>query len=305
MRKLAIIILTSVIPLYVFGSAGINSGAVLEQMSGARGSGMGEANTASGSGVNGMEYNPGALAEMQGMEILMNYRNGYVEDNYGGILFGMPIGENSGIGVGIKYYTTGDISALNTLLEEETFTGESDLIVTAGYGMKVLEGFSAGIAIKYLNTTIAGEMNLNTIAGDIGVVYEHNFIRGGISLQNLGLRIGNNTGDEGMPLVIRGGISGRLKEINWLPLEIAVDLVNYSNDEGIKVQMGGEYKAFENLAIRGGYMAGYDERTFTAGIGIKIGLLSVDYSYVNGTVLNGSNRVTINYVFGEADSIKK
>ncbi|MER3523184.1 MAG: hypothetical protein C4326_03755 [Ignavibacteria bacterium] len=81
---------------------------------------------------------------------------------------------------------------------------------------------------------------------------------------------------------------------------VAVD-VTHPNDNDERLNLGGELRLFERVAVRGGYRFGYDIERATLGAGIEAPLgdvaLRFDYAYTTYQLLPNVHRISLGMVF--------
>jgi len=74
--------------------------------------------------------------------------------------------------------------------------------------------------------------------------------------------------------------------------------VSKALDTNLHLNMGIEYKPLSELSLRAGYKYGYDEESFTTGIGIAVYDFQIDYAWVpNSDLLNDVHTFGLTYHF--------
>ncbi len=183
--------------------------------------------------------------------------------------------------------------------------GYVDWVTTVGYGRKInvpaLRNFYAGAAVKYIQRHTAPEVEVNAtdaaqfnqlaqtmldslqspvsgFAVDLGSVFSPApNLDVGLALQN----IGSINGDSFTPM-LNVGAAYNFKAVSMLPLiknlTVTGDYRDFFNSAGVSffnhLHLGAEF-GFLNLALRAGINQGY----FTAGAGINLAILHLDYAY--------------------------
>jgi len=101
--------------------------------------------------------------------------------------------------------------------------------------------------------------------------------------QNLGSKLGADP----LPLTFKLGVAARLKH-----LTLALDIAKPQDNE-IYYCLGAEWWLRNALALRAGYKTNQDAgEGITAGIGLKVGKMSLDYAYVPYGELGNTHRIS-------------
>ncbi|MEJ2049937.1 MAG: PorV/PorQ family protein [Calditrichota bacterium] len=146
------------------------------------------------------------------------------------------------------------------------------------YARRFSRNLSAGVTVKYLFEKIYVE-SASGLAADFGLTYRTPFqnVKVGAVLQNLG-KMGKFQNEEtALPVI------GRLGFLYNLPLKtesvtalLAADIVKPSS-ENIRFHLGTEVLVWNQIALRGGYLFGYEARNFALGLGFVRSAIRLDY----------------------------
>lgn len=110
----------------------------------------------------------------------------------------------------------------------------------------------------------------------------------GLAAQNIGSRLGADP----LPLTFKLGAASRLKN-----LTLALDVAKPQDNE-IYYCLGAEWWLKDALALRAGYKTHRDAgEGITAGIGLKMGKVSLDYAYVPYGDLGSTHRISLGIKF--------
>ncbi len=277
------------------GSAGANFLKIPVEPIGAA---LGNSLVASVKGVQGLYWNPGALAFTEGTEVLLSRVN-WISDTR--ISF-LGIAQNLGpgtIGVSVTALTMDQMEITTETQPDGTgsFFNAGSYAVGLSYGLKIIDRFSFGGTAKYIYEYI-WETNGSTFAFDFGSVYITNFhnMRIGMRVANFGgnVTFGGSPIDNKPDVIAQSGISysydPRLERVSKeypLPqlfnVGISIDpwqseghkvtltaAANDQNDNNSQLVFGGEYVWNDMLFLRLGYKSGYDEQNISAGVGAKV-----------------------------------
>ena len=243
-----------------------------------RSSAMGEAGVSAGDQRAASYYNPALLelGEQRGLSFahhtwIMDTKVNYLELHIPGkINFGLNI-----LSTGVD-----DIEVRSTPSPEPVgYVDSEDLAAGMILSYSVNKSLSFGVNIKYIHEHLYYE-STNGFAVDMGTLYKYSDrLNFGASVSNLGEMDEMLNEKPALPMTGRIGLSYLLpfSENNSLLLAGGV---NYIRDEEMRGNIGIEWKPVEIIAVRGGYLLNYDERSFTAGFGLKWKNLGLDFAYV-------------------------
>ncbi|MGE5578344.1 MAG: hypothetical protein ACM3TT_14260, partial [Syntrophothermus sp.] len=153
--------------------------------------------------------------------------------------------------------------------------------------------FSVGTTIKHvaISSGVSDVASPSWFDGDLGILsrpFEQLSV--GFIAKNL---LSTKTGDERLVSSYRGGIAyyGIKDVVLAADLSVEEDPANHDK-KLIKYHLGGEYRIFDLVTLRGGY----DYKYLTAGLGLSKGRFSFDYAYQDHEA-NGTHRVAADYRF--------
>ena len=113
------------------------------------------------------------------------------------------------------------------------------------------------------------------------------------------------TGQYGLPVTFRAGLSTVINRHSNMPLLVAVDLTEPA-DNYRSMNVGGEWAFYDTVFLRAGYAAIFEpdsEKGLTAGAGLKFDIPSfnipvlIDYSYEDFGILNNAQRFSLSIAF--------
>lgn len=282
---------------------------------GARGVGMGSAQTASAEGPSALYWNPAAVTSMTtsgaefsttGWLVGTTFQNAAVVYNAGSM-------GHLGLSVTALNYGSDEV----TTIDRPEGTGEQwsglDLAVGVSYARPLTNRFSVGGSVKFVQQRIWNETD-NGVALDLGVNYLTSFrgLRIGATMTNFGtdLRLqgrdlrqaidvdpnnnGNNPRNPGyletdawaLPLTFRVGVSMDAYRQNEHRILVSADALA-PGDNAQAASFGAEYGFRDLFYLRGGYRQAFasqvEDQGWAAGFGVRYGFserLAVRADYV-------------------------
>lgn len=287
---------------------------------------MGDAFTAIADDPSALYWNPGGLGFQDDIAVHFTYTNWILDTKHNFLGVVLPMHGVGTVGLSIISFSSGDIE--ETTIYKPHGTGRvfntSDLSLGLSFSRQLTDRYSVGITAKYLSEKLALE-SASSVALDIGSVfivsYKYN-VRMGIVLANFG----GNMKMDGLDLETsvttdnNKQVEARLKTYSWpLPLSfrvgLATDVISTDfhrltlaadvydpRDFKARENLGFEYAIKSMFFIRGGYKIGYDEDSFSAGVGFNysvkgVGKLLFDYSFSDMGRLDNITRFTIGLSF--------
>ncbi|MFZ0391282.1 MAG: PorV/PorQ family protein [Calditrichia bacterium] len=279
-RKCAFILFIFTISGYAAG-AGETGLSFLEVGVDARGVGMGEAHTAAANGAAALFWNPAGQLGADPSNALFNH-NEWLEGIRGESAALSLRSGRAAWGFQVRSFNIGEIEVRDipsSLPLEET----SAHYLSAGlsYARRFGDRLDVGITGKYLFEKIYVE-SASGLALDVGAIYQlpawH--LKIGAALTNAG-SMGKLKNDETvLPTTIRAGLYYQL------PLNspdytaaLAADAVKpFKKDGGVHI--GGEFTFLNHIALRGGWLIGYENRSFSGGLGVFRSSIRFDYALI-------------------------
>ncbi len=286
----------------------------------ARASALGDAvNSLSGfSGA--LAHNPASMADMQTMLSSSFSMNKWIADiDYlaASLIVAPYEGDYGTVGFSLQSVDYGDLEG--TVVDRNNPNGYSEtgnfsptaLAIGVGYATMISEQFAVGAQIKYVAQEL-GESTFMTAAGDIsteknkesalafdfGTIYKTGIksIAFGMSVTNYSEEVKFEEEGFQLPLLFTIGISANVFDFFKMPSFDQDLLVSFdwthprSHPEQIKI--GAEYKVLDVLSLRGGYIGGNDENSFSFGVGVSYFGVGFDYALTPFGVFDNVHRFT-------------
>jgi tetratricopeptide (TPR) repeat protein len=277
--------------------------AMLDIDTGARPSAMGSAFTGIAEGVSSVYWNPAGLSGLNMLELDLAAMI-FLDTSFQYAAGALPIGYGT-LAAEIRYmdfggYELRDIYGAKTdgSIKAYNFCG------SLGYGFRIADFLSAGAVVKVSGMSIDSESS-SGILFDAGLLYSPlDSLSAGINFQNFDPSSGTV-----MPAAIRFGIGAKVLESDFNRVMMAVDY-KYSDYYDPSFSAGFEYTMAKMFSFRLGYKYRAQNDTtgglsgVTAGLGIAIDRLVIDYAFIPGGEL-GSTHLAEVKIFTESREQKE
>ncbi len=283
-------------PLLQAGGPGSSSVLTLMEPFSAATAAMGEATAALYGAPYYINSNPASLYGISAPRISLMYRRGIDLDDYAALSLGWQK-DKFGLGLGIQYYSTGDIDMYNLAGQKLTSIGSRDIIVNVAGSAEVMNIVS-GINIKAVTSEIFGEKG-TAFAADAGLQYRKlNYVTLALAARNMsgGIKYLNQT--EELPLNVAAGLA-----LTPLPsVTASLEIPHYVNEDETFLLAGAQFLYNGIFALRGGYRhnltePGAQDISISFGGGIYWRNLSLDYAMGLAEDISSPHNLSFNYSF--------
>ncbi|GIX08226.1 MAG: hypothetical protein KatS3mg115_2629 [Candidatus Poribacteria bacterium] len=261
---------------------------------------MGEAGVALVEDAYAPFWNPAGLAHVERAQIAL-FNNAWLLDlrQNGGALV-RPLGASAGISAHLTYLDYGELVRRDESGAETGLFRPYDLTAGLGLGFRVSDRLAVGLVGKYLRQQIdtakadafAVDLGLRADLPDRGLAF-------GAALQHLGSALRFDGKSYSLASALRVGVGYRAWEDRAAG---ALDLLFPFGDDP-QLSVGLSYLLGGRLSLRAGYrytIGGNDLGAvsgITAGFGLLLETLVVDYAFVSYGELGPTNRVSLGLVF--------
>jgi hypothetical protein len=301
---LFIVLLAAAIP--VFATSAGTTGFELFRTDGyARNSALGGSQIAVGGDLQSLFVNPAGLGDLTQPKAGAGYFKHVLDINSGNLSYARPVKSLGVLAAGVTYLDYGSFDRASEFGEKQGSFGASDVLVTLSGARQIRPNISGGISLKFLNSNI-DSYNASALAADLGILY-HTGYEGwdvGAGVFNLGFATSAYlTKRDKLPTSYRLGFSVPLQH---LPVRFSFS-GDYMEKEGIRAAGGLELSFSQYLQGRLGYNTiGIDQRVglsrdnlagFSAGLGIHIKSISVDYALTSQGEVGYLHRFSIGTSF--------
>ncbi|HAP34864.1 MAG TPA: DUF3308 domain-containing protein [Bacteroidetes bacterium] len=291
---------------------------------------MGEAFTSVEGSSTALFFNPAGLARMQSsFEGTVGSTQWIADINhvFASAAIATPGNEYGVFGFTLQSVDYGEITrtirvtnSAEQYMDVGTFSPVA-LSLGIGYARSLSDRFSVGGRVAFnmqdlgdgissvdgFNNPLADNNRAEVLSFDFGMYYKTGLksLNFAMSVRNFSKEIKFQREGFQLPLTFRIGVSANVADFIFDEQDanqilLTVDAVN-SRDYPETINMGGEYVFMKILAIRAGYMFGYDEKGFSAGIGVHQAIegidLGVDYAYSPFGIFGTVNRFAIQFYF--------
>lgn len=285
---------------------------------GARGSALGHAYTATASGADALYWNPAGAARIEDSRnqgsIFFSHNRWLADIDYNAFGLVIPITSSGVIGLSLAQVDYGRMERRTIELPEgtgETF-GAADLVVGLTYAQPLTDLFYIGGSMKYVRQSIY-DMSASTMAVDIGFVLDSNYLNGlklAASISNFGGKMqmdgintriftdidpqnsGSNqnlaarleTGQWDLPLSFKFGLALPVIQTSAAQLDLLTD-AHQTNDNNLNADLGARLRfnvSSLHLDLRTGYKdlaLGSEVTThMTYGAGISVDAMGLRFA---------------------------
>ena len=282
---------------------------------------------------NAIFWNPALLAWLpRNVDVGLNHTKGIADINYNALAAGFRLWGSGVVGFSLlamdygTFYSTVRAANSEGYIETGTFSPTA-IAVGGAYSQQVTDRFSFGIHVKYARQDLGeawvstagsslSDTNLtlgkreyaeNALALDVGAYYDflYNGIRFGATVQNISREIRYE--NEAFPLPFAISFGFMIEPLKFVP---GIDSVHslalifesrHPRDFGERAKFGAEYRFLNLVALRAGYQMNYDERGWTAGLGINYTVgdfpLRVDYAYEPFGILGSRHFISLGVAY--------
>jgi long-subunit fatty acid transport protein len=277
----------------------------------ARALGMGQAMTGVTASIDGLQFNPAAIMQIQDKVVSSTFNSWLVDTHAGGIHMLLPRNEYVTLGLLAHYLNYGEIERTeigpnNEYIGTDDKFAPSNLIVGLTAARYINASIDLGASLKFVYDNIY-ESSATAVMIDAGLVH-HPFnekIKVGVSIRNLGKQLSYYTGEkyvEKLPFTFASGISYKLS-----PAFLAAVDISKPAGQDVLIKVGAEYQVHPMLALRTGYRSNAaDWKTggtwdWASGLSLGSGFswksYQLDYAIASYGDLGFNNQVTLGYKF--------
>lgn len=278
--------------------------AIFNHSVGTRQLGMADAAVGLADDVNAIFYNPAGLAQVRKLELNAMYFNNIVDTKDEAVSIVTPLrrgifGGTASVGIGIRAYQGGDIEVImldsnNNEIKHETLSAENDYMVGIGYSEKIGKNLYLGLALKGIHSTLVEDYTASAVALDAGALY-HTSVEGlsvGLSLLNNGTEMKFIDEGDALPMRTIIGAGYKIRPLSNVGVKVGLDYMKEKNADG-RTSIGAELTLLDMISVRSGYYVDSDLGSITAGIGIKLGSIQIDYGYAMMDELGDLHRASL------------
>jgi hypothetical protein len=293
-------------------SADTRAAILLTLPAGSRALGLGESWDAVADDESALFYNPAQLARVRALAVGGSLQNYVASTTLGAFAVALPLGHGT-VGFGLQVL---DYGSADEIVPAEGSNGQvgmptgstvtaQDMAFTLGYGIAFgsRHELRLGVALKYAREEVASYSG-GAMAGDVGAAFTlPNGWDVSAALQHLGSKLALASVSAPLPLTWRAAVAAPMVRADAFTLRPMAEARQVSGSDVTGV-LGAEgtWRTGTSgtvLSARAGYAfrGSTDARApFTAGAGITLGRLQVDYAYEGFDLIGGAtNRVGVRF----------
>jgi len=272
---------------------------------------MGRAFTAVPGDPEAINYNPGALAFAQGVNVSATYISGLLDGSYGLLAAPVPVGMFV-LTPAYLFFNGGPIDLNLSDGTKARVTAESDKVAYLSAGMRPIPELGVGVTLKRASLRLAEAASASSTHFDIGALYAmKNGLSFGAAYLNSGGDIKFEAQGDPPPRTKRLGASykfdvnpanlfDRGADITYCNVLLAADWSRTDKENGF---YQGGVESNMTLAgdliftIRLGYLAGRSSAGMTYGLGLSGKSWNLDCSFAPSATLDTVSQATAGYKF--------
>lgn len=283
----------------VLATPGDSGGIILEEPVAVRAVGLGEAYTALSEGASGSFWNPAGLSYQNLFILETGMMTGYDAAGLITMGFAKPLKSGGAFALNVLQYSAGDMELITLdpisgqVTNTETVSAQDDMVVQAAYGRRIWK-LDVGIGIKSLQSTLAEEYSAATVCADFGLMLRSKDRKRsiGFAARNIGGALTYISEADAVPMTIGIGLFWRWLGSEKLKIQTLFDIKQNENETHIN--LGNEF-LWRGIALRFGYQTGYDIKSLSMGVGLKLGKLNIDSSYTPTDAFDDVIRFSLSY----------
>lgn len=153
-----------------------------------------------------------------------------------------------------------------------------DLSIAAGAAYQFSGSMAAGLAVKFISSSLGEGLKGSTVAANLSFKYAANGLQAGLSLDNLGAPVKYGETSYSLPMTVKAGAAYTI-----VGLTAAVE-ADYVLSGGFMAGLGLQYAFKDMLFARAGYHLGTSDKVLpshaSVGIGVKFAGVQLDVSYL-------------------------
>lgn len=306
--------------------AGISAFQFLKIGVGARGVAMGEAFVAVVNDASALYWNPAALAQFSGDQVIVAHTEYLVDikHDYCGAVYHLSGQDALGASFSSLHMKDMEVTTETQPFGTGRYFSFGDIAVGLTYGRKMTDQFSFGATVRYVEETL-DVLKMRSVMVDLGTWYWTGLgsARFAVVISNFGADVaptGTATQYGGspvstfqsfsLPTVFRLGFAMEPLDIDDHRVTTSIQL-NHPNDNAEHVRLGVEYGFQNTFFLRAGVkrtigqpLLGEDATseesvTFGAGVLAQVGFSTIgaDYAYANFNRLGSVHRISLTMTF--------
>ncbi len=282
-------------------NAGVES--IFSYGASARAMGMGGAFVAIADDASAVYYNPAGMSALERFQLSGLHVSLWEGVNYDCLHFVYPTLDYGFFGIGVMRIGVDDIVRRDEYNIKRGEFGFHQEQYHLAYSLHLTQNLSFGVSGKIASQSLGG-FHASGFSSDFAVLFRtpgYRQLSIGMNLQDIfstGLKL--KTENERLPLNLKGGIGYEVYYGNFdNRLRFALD-IDKTERRDPQLHFGMESDWFGNVFLR----SGVDNEGFNWGGGVSVGLVGVDYAFVNSEAVGNVHRFSVRINFGKPLSIQ-
>lgn len=161
-----------------------------------------------------------------------------------------------------------------------------ELSVAAGAAYQITESLSAGLAVKFLSSSLGESMKGSAVAANISAKYVAGGLQAGIAVNNLGSKISYGGDSYSLPMQLK---AGGAYTISGFTAALEAD---YVMGAGLMAALGAQYSIKDLVFVRAGYHLGASDIVIPShvslGLGVQFAGVHLDVSFLTASQTLGN-----------------
>lgn len=294
---LSSLLFLSIIAIFDPGGIGTTAFPLLRVPVGARACAMGETYVGLASDVNSLFWNPAGLGTVFVPQLSLSHHEWFADIKDENLSIALPGGPGT-MGIGMVYSTIDNIEIWDPKNGNSQLVTSRSGYATVGYGLPLGQSLNIGLLVKGMYDNLIDQTGTG-LCLDLGALYTaQRWLRLGLAARHLGWAMRYSTDDIPLPITFSLGAS-----VTSARLRILAD-INAPIDDLPDLHCGTEYLVTRHLSLRCGYRYHLNNPPredwlsgFTAGLGLDLGALTVDYAFVPYSHLGHTHRLALRTSF--------
>ena len=299
MKRYILIALILFVAVVVFGEvSGGNGWQMLKMVTGTT------ASAQAGTGVFSNDYdafmtwvNPASSALIRRKILTVGYNYWLMDTNVSNIAYISSTGK-IGTGVSFKYLDYGKLDRKDEVGDDIGEFHPLDMVISSNFSYRIAPNQYVGTNLSLLYEKIDTASSYG-ISADLGYFYMTPIkgLKFSATLKHFGLT--SKMGDESIKLPLTADFS-IIKDykIVSVPVSSEIKIKKYFDDDAIKVNLGLNAVFHKIFILRTGYKINYSSQNISAGFGINIRNIKLDYAFIPfDSDLGDVHQIGITYVF--------
>ncbi|MCE5300854.1 MAG: PorV/PorQ family protein [Spirochaetia bacterium] len=244
--------------------------------------------------------NPATMQGIKQKYIFFSHFNSVFNSRFEQVEYAMPVGVSACAGAYFMFSTNDSLYRTDEFGAQVEKIDNYKSFFGAGYSIAFSDEFNFGLSLKVISSKVISEAEWGAAvnAGMLYRNYERKYTLG-VDIENLGLSTAFFEDKSLYPIVLRGGYGMEIYRYeNEYRITLYIEEKFYVNEsQGAETSFGMEavYKKF--FTFRYGYIFGRSEGRVSAGIGVRLNDLHIDYAYQPFFISDNAHKFTVKYIF--------